>query len=224
MNGGAGGWLDGAGWMAAGLEGAMRGGGGGCGKGGWMEARRMEDGWVRSWKVGMEGLLDGGGWMGWRVEEKMDGGAGLGEKAVAWMEGRAWGSGLDGGMEGAGRGGVEGWRGLSGWRDRTAQTEPHKPNCKKNRTETKAKPIPETETNRNEPRLYCIRYPYKQERAKTQGCALVQPWHRPGLQRMCQESAEMQPSRQLHLGLCGISIYNGYLKEPEIAPQIPKGV
>ena len=83
------------------------------------------------------------------------GGAGLGWRAAAWMEGWAWGSGLDGGMEGAGRGGVEGWRGLSGWRDRTAQTEPHKPNCKKNRTETKAKPIPETETNRNEPRLYC---------------------------------------------------------------------
>ena len=102
--------------------------------------------------MGMEGL---DGMEGGRV--KMDGGAGLGWRAAAWMEGWAWGSGLDGGMEGAGRGGVEGWRGLSGWRDRTAQTEPHKPNCKKNRTETKAKPIPETETNRNEPRLYCIR-------------------------------------------------------------------
>ena len=111
---------------------------------------RMEDG-AWSWKVGMEGLdggvgLDGGGWMGWR-EEKMDEGGGL-------DGGMGWGLGLDGGMEGAGRGGVEGWRGLSGRRDRTAQTEPHKPNCKKNRTETKAKPIPETETNRNEPRLY----------------------------------------------------------------------
>ena len=116
----------------------------------------------------MEGRgLDGAGfWMeaglGARMDgmeggrEKMDGGAGLGWRAAAWLEGWAWGSGLDGGMEGAGRGGVEGWRGLSGWRDRTAQTEPHKPNCKKNRTETKAKPIPETETNRNEPRLYWI--------------------------------------------------------------------
>ena len=100
--------------------------------------------------------LDGGGWMGWRVGGRrwMEG-PGWGWRAAAWMEGWAWGSGSDGGMEGAGRGGVEGWRGLSGWRDRTAQTEPHKPNCKKNRTETKAKPIPETETNRNEPRLYC---------------------------------------------------------------------
>ena len=61
-------------------------------------------------------------------------------------------------MEGAGRRGVdglEGRRGLSGWRDRTARTQPHKPNCNKNRTETEAKPVPETETNRNEPWLYC---------------------------------------------------------------------
>ena len=116
--GGLAGGLDGAGWCRIG--GAMRGG---AGKG-----RRMEDGWVWSWKVGMEGL-DGGGGAGWR---RLDGGG---------LDGRV----LDG---------EEGWRGLSGWRDRTAQTEPHKPNCKKNRTETKAKPIPETETNRNEPRLY----------------------------------------------------------------------
>ena len=62
-------------------------------------------------------------------------------------------------MEGAGRRGVdglEGRRGLSGWTDRTARTQPHKPNCNKNRTETEAKPVPETETNRNEPWLYCI--------------------------------------------------------------------
>ena len=60
-------------------------------------------------------------------------------------------------MEGAGRRGVdglEGRRGLSGWRDRTARTQPHKPNCNKNRTEAEAKPVPETETNRNEPWLY----------------------------------------------------------------------
>ena len=138
--------------------------------GGWRRDWRVDEGrgggaagrgagWAAGWmgvelKVGMEGL-DGGGGAGWRRLDGMEGGRRRGRAGVegAWMEG--WGSGLDGG-KGAGRGGVEGWRGLSGWRDRTAQTEPHKPNCKKNRTETKAKPIPETETNRNEPRLYCI--------------------------------------------------------------------
>ena len=102
--------------------------GGGCGKGGWMEARRMEG---RVWRGWMRRSGWDGGWAGedgWRGRAGVEGG------------------GLDGGMEGAGRGGVEGWRGLSGWRDRTAQTEPHKPNCKKNRTETKAKPIPEKRT------------------------------------------------------------------------------
>ena len=60
-------------------------------------------------------------------------------------------------MEGAGRRGVdglEGRRGLSGWRDRTAnptaqtqlQQEPNR---------NRSKPVPETETNRNEPWLYC---------------------------------------------------------------------
>ena len=65
--------------------------------------------------------------------------------------------GLDGG--GAGWRGVDGggeMEGLLGWRDQAARSEPHKPNCKKNRAKrNRGKTHP---GNRNEPRLYWFYY------------------------------------------------------------------
>ena len=63
-----------------------------------------------------------------------------------WMEGDKR-AGVRAGLDGVV---AEGWRGLRGWKDRTARTEPHKPNCKKNRANrNRGKTHPR---NRNEPK------------------------------------------------------------------------
>ena len=52
---------------------------------------------------------------------------------------------------------VEGWRGLNGWRDGISEpdrAEPQEGPQRTARTETESKPIRESETNRNETRLY----------------------------------------------------------------------